>query len=188
MLGMRLGCRIMAAAAVGVVLATGAAQAQLMIVGNDEKVGFAPDGKVVIQAPGHDTLSIIDISKPAALRMIANIPVDNSIAGPPTNLAITPNRDLALIASSMKGQAKEGGGYATVADNRLFVIDLKANPPAVIATLTLGKSPSGLAISPNGKFALVCNRDDGTISVLSIDGKEVKVTDTVTVGADKDSV
>jgi DNA-binding beta-propeller fold protein YncE len=184
---MRLSCRIMAAA-IGVLVAAGAAQAQLMIVGNDEKVGFQPDGKVVIQPPGHDTLSIIDISKPAALRMIANIPLDNTIVGPPTNLAITPNRDLALVANSMKGEAKEGGGYATVPDNRLFVVDLKANPPAVIATLTLGKQPSGLAISPDGKLALVCNRAAGTISVLTIDGKEVKVSDTVTVGTDKDAV
>lgn len=188
MLGVRLGCRIMASAALGLALAVGTARAQLMIVGNDEKVGFQPDGKVVTQAPGHDTLSIIDISKPAALRMIANIPLDNTIVGPPVNLAITPNRELALVASSMKGEAKEGGGFQVVPDNRLFVVDLKASPPAVIATVTLGKQPSGLAIASDGKLALVCNRGAGTISVLAIDGKEVKVTDTVTVGADKDAV
>jgi DNA-binding beta-propeller fold protein YncE len=178
----------MAAAAISLVLAAGAAQAQLLIVGIDEKVGFQPDGTVVTQPPGHDALSIIDIAKPAALRMVANIPLDNTIVGPPTNLAITPNRELALVADSMKGEAKEGGGYVTVPDNRLFVVDLKASPPAVIATLTLGKQPSGLAISRDGKLALVCNRAAGTISVLAIDGKEVKVTDTVTVGTDKDAV
>jgi DNA-binding beta-propeller fold protein YncE len=187
MLAMRLGCRIMAAA-IGAVLAAGAAEAQLMIVGIDQKVGIKPDGTVVTEPPGHDTLAIIDISKPAALRTIANIPLDNTIVGPPTNLAITPNRELALVADSMKGEAKEGGGYATVPDDRLFVVDLRASPPAVIATLTLGKQPSGLAISADGKLALVCNRAAGTISVLAIDGKEVKVTDTVTVGTDKDAV
>jgi DNA-binding beta-propeller fold protein YncE len=88
----------------------------------------------------------------------------------------------------MKGHPKEGGGYATSPDDRLFVVDLKASPPAVTATLTLGKQPSGLAISHDGKLALVCNRAAGTISVLAIDGKEVKVTDTVTVGTDKDAV
>jgi DNA-binding beta-propeller fold protein YncE len=45
-----------------------------------------------------------------------------------------------------------------------------------------------MAIAPNGKMALVANRDDGTISVLTIDGSEVKVADTVTVGDPKDSV
>src|SRR6266550_7295306 len=37
-------------------------------------------------------------------------------------------------------------------------------------------------------MALVCNRDDGTISVLSIAGKEVKVTDTVSIGAGADQL
>jgi DNA-binding beta-propeller fold protein YncE len=182
------GCRLarcLLAAAAPMLVAI-AAQAQLMIVGNDEKPSFS-DGKVVMQAPGHDTLSIIDMSKPASLRIVATIPLDNTIVGPPVNLAITPSRDLALVADTMKGEAKDGG-FAVAPDNRLFVIDLTANLPAVISTLTLGKSPTGLAISPDGKMALVANRGDGTISVLAIDGKSVKLTDTVTIGAATDVV
>ncbi len=162
------------------------AHAQLMIVGNDQKVKL-DNGKNIMQPPGHDTLSIIDMSKPADLRIVATIPMDNTIAGPPTNLAITPNRDLALVANSLKAVEKDGK-WGTEPDDRLFVVDLKANPPAVIATLNLGKQPSGLAINAAGTMALVCNRDDGTISVLSISGKDVKVTDTVTVGDPKDAV
>ena len=64
-------------------------RAQLMIVGNDQKPKF-DDGKVVMQPPGKDTLSIVDMSKPADLRIVATIPLDNTIVGPPTNLAITP--------------------------------------------------------------------------------------------------
>lgn len=162
------------------------AHAQLMIVGNDQKVKI-DNGSVTMQPPGHDSLSIIDMSKPAALRIVATIPMDNTIIGPPTNLAITPKGDLALVANSVNGVQKDGK-WATEPDNRLFVVDLKANPPAVIATLNLGKMPSGLVINQAGTMALVCNRADGTISVLSIDGKDVKVTDTVTVGDPKDSV
>jgi DNA-binding beta-propeller fold protein YncE len=162
------------------------ASAQLMIIGNDQKVKIT-DGKGVIGEPGHDTLSIIDMSRPAQLRLVATIPLDNTIVGPPTNLAITPSRDLALVADTVKGQPKDNG-FVTVPDNRLFVIDLTASPPAVTQTLTLGNAPSGLAISADGKLALVCNRDDGTISVLSIDGKTVKIVDTVTVGTAADRV
>jgi DNA-binding beta-propeller fold protein YncE len=162
------------------------AQAQLLIVGNDEKPSFN-DGKVVMQAPGHDSLSIIDTAKPAAPRIVATIPLDNTIIGPPVNLAVTPKRDLALVADTMKGQAK-GDGFEMVPDNRLFVVDLEARPPKVIDTLTLGKSPAGMAIAPDGKWALVANRGDGTISVLSIDGKAVKLTDTVSVGTAADLV
>ena len=110
-----------------------------------------------------------------------------TIVGPPVNLAVTASRDLALVADTMKGEAK-GDGFAVAPDNRLFVVDLTANPPAVIDTLQLGKSPEGLAISPDGKLALVANRGDGTISVLSIDGKTVKVADTVTIGTAADQV
>ena len=157
-----------------------------MIVGNDAKPHFA-DGKVTLGAPGHDTLSVIDISKPADPRIVATIPLDNTIVGPPTNLAITPARDIAIVADTVKGEPKDNG-FTTVPDNRLFVVDLKANPPVITTTLTLGTAPSGLAISPDGKWALVANRDDGTISVLSIGGKEVKVADTITIGTAADKV
>jgi DNA-binding beta-propeller fold protein YncE len=163
-----------------------AAHAQLMIIGNDQKPKI-DNGANIMQPPGHDTLSIVDISKPANLRIVATIPMDNTIAGPPTNLAITPKGDLALVANSLNAIEKDGK-WQTAPDDRLFVVDLKASPPAVIATLNLGKQPSGLAINAAGTMALVVNRADGTISVLSINGKEVKVTDTVTVGAAGDQV
>ncbi len=162
------------------------ASAQLMIIGNDQKPKF-DNGAVTMQPPGKDTLSIVDIAKPAEPRIVATIALDNTIIGPPTNLAITPKGDLALVANSSKAIEKDGK-WQTEPDDRLFVVDLKANPPAVIQTLNLGKQPSGLAINAAGTLALVANRADGTISVLSIDGKNVKITDSVPVGAAADSV
>ena len=179
------GCAI--AAAVALIALGGAAQAQTMIVGNDEKPGWDNDGKPILKPGGHDTLSIIDMSKPANLKITATIPLDNSIIGPPTNLAITPKGDLALVANPVNEVDKDGKP-AVVSDDRVFVVDLKANPPAVIDTLHVGKRPSGMAINAAGTLALVTNRDDGTISVLSINGKEVKVTDTVMVGVATDQV
>src|SRR5207248_797205 len=64
-------------------------------------------------------------------------------------------------------------------DNKVYVIELKASPPKLASTVTVGKQPSGLSISPSGKMALVANRGDNSISVLSLNGTEVKVTDTV---------
>jgi YVTN family beta-propeller protein len=168
-------------------LGSAAANAQTMIVGNDEKPAWDENGKPFLREPGHDTLTIIDMSKPSALRIVATIPLDNTIIGPPTNLAITPKGDIALVANSVNGVPKDNG-FAVVSDDRMFVVDLKANPPAIIATLNLGKRPSGMAINPAGTLALVTNRDDGTVSVLSIEGKTVKVIDTITVGANTDQV
>ncbi len=179
------GC---AAAALVMVAGLGsAAHAQLMIIGNDQKPGMDADRKPTMGPMGKDTLSIVDMSKPTALKIIATIPLDNTIIGPPTNLAITPSRDIALVANSVNVKDKDGKNVPEP-DDRLFVVDLKANPPAIVDTLHLGKQPSGMAISPDGKLALVCNRADGSVSVLSIDGKTVKLTGAIDLGKATDSV
>ena len=89
-----------AAALVAAISVTTTAQAQYLIVGNDEKVVFK-DGKPVLSPPGKDTVSIIDIGDPVNPHIVANLPLENSIIGPPTNLAITPDNKLALVASSI---------------------------------------------------------------------------------------
>src|SRR5271167_587274 len=160
---------------------------QVLIVGNDEKQGWDENAKPIFKEPGHDTLSVIDISKPEAPRIAATIPLMNSVVGPPTNLAITPAGDIALVANSLE-PVIQGWGHRLEPDNKVFLVDLKANPPANIGTITVGKQPSGMAISPKGDLALVANRADGTISVLSIRGKDVLVLDTVTIGAATDQV
>jgi DNA-binding beta-propeller fold protein YncE len=163
------------------------AAAQILIVGNDEKQGWDENAKPIFREPGKDTLTVIDISKPDTPQIASSIPLMNSVVGPPTNLAVTPSGDIALVANSLE-PVVQGWGHRLEPDNKVFLIDLKANPPAVIGTVTVGKQPSGMAISPKGDLALVANRADGTISALSIRGKEVLVLDTVTVGAGTDQV
>ncbi len=160
---------------------------QTLIVGNDEKQGVDQNYKPILREPGHDTLSIIDISNPATPRITATIPLINSVVGPPTNLAVTPSGDMALIANSL-APVVQGWGRRLEPDNKVFVVDLKAAPPQIIGTVTVGKQPSGLAISPSGNLALVTNRGDGTISVLAIRGRDVLVIGTVPVGAPEDQV
>ena len=170
--------RIFAAATLAAVMGFAAtARAQYLIVGNDEKVAFN-DGKPVLSPPGKDTVSIIDIRDGAKPRIVVNLPLENSVFGPPTNLAITPDGKLALVANSID-VVKDGDTFKSVPDNKLFVIDLTASPPAVIATIQTGKQPSGMAINRAGNLALVANRADNSVSVLSISGKTVAVVGTV---------
>jgi DNA-binding beta-propeller fold protein YncE len=157
------------------------AAAELMIVGNDEKVVFTDSG-MTRAAPGRDTVSIVDIgTNPEAPRIIVNLPLMNSIFGPPTNLAITPDERLALVANSMNW-VQQDGAWKPVPDTKLYVIDLTTTPPAHIKTLEVGAQPSGLAISPAGDLALVANRAGKSISVLSIEGKQVTSAYTVDMG------
>jgi len=179
----------LAAAVLGLVFAAGCAQMpsgpgkrELMIVGNDEKQSWDDAGKAVLGRAGKDSLSIIDIgTDPLAPKIIANLPLDNTIVGPPVNLAITPDESLALLANSIN-VVEEGGALKQVPDTRLFVIDLTTNPPKLIDTVTVGKQPSGMSINRAGNLALVANRNDNSISVLRIAGKKVTLIDTVPMG------
>jgi DNA-binding beta-propeller fold protein YncE len=179
----------LAAAVLGLVFAAGCAQMpsgpgkrELMIVGNDEKLSWNDAGTAVIARGGNDTLSIIDIgTDPLAPKIIATLPLDNTIIGPPVNLAITPDESLALLANSIN-VVEEGGALKQVPDTRLFVVDLTTNPPKLIDTVTVGKQPSGMSINRAGNLALIANRNDNSISVLRIAGKKVTLIDTVPMG------
>ncbi len=155
---------------------------EYMVVGIDSKTTWGADGKVQFTAPGKDAVTIVDIgTDPANPKIVASLPLMNTILGPPTNLAITPNGQLALVANSMDWVA-DGPGWKPSPDNKLYVIDLTVNPPRLIDTVTVGKQPSGLSINRAGNLALIANRADNSISVLSIDGKQVKLVENVTIG------
>jgi DNA-binding beta-propeller fold protein YncE len=158
-----------------------AANAQFMIIGNDEKVTWDDAGKRLLTGPGKDTISIVDISTPESPRIVTNLPLTNSIFGPPVNLAITPDGRLALVAKSVE-HVPDGAGWKFVPDDKIYVIDLTTSPPTHIATVAVGKQPSGLDINRAGNLALVTNRADNSITVLSIQGKDVKLVDTVPMG------
>jgi DNA-binding beta-propeller fold protein YncE len=150
-----------------------------MIVGLDEKVLWDDDGKVVLSPPGKDSVLIVDLADPENPKIAATLPLENSVVGPPVNLDIDSTGSVALVANSID-VVKDGDAMKQVPDNKIFVIDMKANPPKLATTLTGGKQPSGLSFSPDGKMALVANRADNSVSVLSVNGTDVKVTDTVT--------
>ena len=155
---------------------------EYMVVGIDNKVTWGADGKLQLLPPGKDAVTIIDIgSDPANPKIVASLPLMNSIFGPPTNLGITPNGQLALVANSMDW-VQDGAGWKSAPDNKLYVIDLTTNPPTQISTVAVGKQPSGMSINRAGTLALIANRADNSISVLSIQGKEVKLIDTVAIG------
>ena len=157
-----------------------ASAAPFMIVGNDEKPGVDAQGKAIINPTGNDTVVIFDLAKPEDPQVVATLKLENSIVGPPTNLAISPDNSIALVADSMT-VVEDNGARKLAPSDKVFVIDLKANPPALASTVTVGKQPSGLSFSPKGDMALVANRADGSISILKVDGKNVTQTGTVQV-------
>ncbi|HEY2619237.1 MAG TPA: hypothetical protein VGI78_17985 [Acetobacteraceae bacterium] len=143
-----------------------------ILIGLDAKISYGPDGQVN-GAPGNDAVLVMDVSNPAKPKIRASLPLTNSLLGPPTNLQITPDGKLGLVANSVVN-VQDGSAWKTVPDDKLFVIDLTANPPKLIDTVTVGKQPSGLSISTKGDLALIANRAGKSVSVVSIQGNTVK--------------
>jgi DNA-binding beta-propeller fold protein YncE len=105
--------------------------------------------------------------------------VPGSVVGRPFSVAVSPDESLALVTANEKlGPADS---TKRIPNNTMSVVDLKATPPRIIATLETGKAPAGVSINRAGTLALVANRAEGTVSVFTIQGKTVTPACKVTV-------
>src|SRR5947207_11301908 len=154
------------------------ASAQIILSGNENKIDLTSGIPRVIPPRAPDSISILNFSKfPPSVQHSSDIP--NSVIGPPSNIAITPDRRIALISNSLKVDPQDATNW--VPESFVHVLDLTADPPKVVGKAKAGRQPSGLSITPNGRLALVANRADGTISILSIRENELTATGTAKV-------
>ena len=155
----------------------------LAVSANDNKVVLINGVATVVKNPQPDTLAIVDLAQ-SPPRLIAEIDVPAAtVLGPPATVALTPDESLALIGSGMR--INPADPTKQVNDNRVTVVDLKANPPRVLGTVVAGAQPTGISVTPDGTLALVTNRAEGTVSVFSINGNTLTKTGTVKVADEK---
>ena len=155
---------------------------QLLLSTNDNKVTLVNGVATVVKSPPPDTLTVIDI-KSWPPRVVAEVNVPGSVVGPPFSVAVTPDESLALVTANEKLNPSDP--TRRIPNNTMSVVDLKAVPPKIIATLETGKAPAGVSITRQGTLALVANRAEGTVSVYTIHGKTVTPAGKVTVADDK---
>jgi DNA-binding beta-propeller fold protein YncE len=159
-----------------------AAHAQIAVSANDNKVTLQNGTTPVTANPPEDTVTIIDLgAKPP--KVITELKAPSSVAGPPQNVAISPDGSIALVSSHFKYDPADPKKLAP--DNRVTVIDLKANPPAVVATVESGAGATGTAFNPAGNMVLVANHLEGTVSVFSVSGKTLTRTGKIDFGDPK---
>ncbi len=164
-------------------VAAGPLSAQLMVVGIDRKFA-ATDGKRQTLAPGHDALLLFDLKNPARPALLGELALENSLVGPPTNIALTPDHRLALVANAVHARrTADGAGWETVPAREVSVVDLTARPLRLLGTVPVGGQPGGLAIDRAGRFVLVASRTGQTVTLLAIRGQRVAVADTLAMGA-----
>jgi YVTN family beta-propeller protein len=73
--------------------------------------------------------------------------------------------------------------YITNQNNgTVSVIDTGTNPPSVVATVTVGGAPAGVAVTPDGKHVYVTDAGN-TVSVIETTGNAVMAT--ITAGLDQ---
>lgn len=175
------------AAALSLFASTATSCAQLLVSANDGKV-VLHDGVIDQVKDGKDTVLIMDIAERTP-RVLAELPVPNSVKSPPSNVAISPDKSSVLIAAVRK---YAGDPPRETSDTRVTFVDLRPlrlnagkqavasaaaaiepGQPSVSATLEVGKGPAGVAINRSGDLALVANRDEGSVALLSMQQRKV---------------
>jgi DNA-binding beta-propeller fold protein YncE len=137
-------------------------------------VAITPDGKTaLVTRDGDNKISVLSIDG----TKVADTKREISAGLRPYGLGIHPNGKVAVVANIGPGT----GDADTVS-----LIDLEAKPARVVHTVTVGQTPEGIALSPDGAFAAVnvvngSNKpktspffnDYGLVKVLSVKGKEL---------------
>lgn len=168
-----------AAGLLAVPLMASTALAQIAISANDGKGVLINGVNTVPDNPVADNVMILDlgVSPP---KVLAEVKMPTSLVGPPSSVAIAPDRSFALITAATKLDPADP--KKVIPHNIVSVLDLTLSPPAVIATLETGTGASGVDINRAGTLAMIANRLEGTVSVFTIAGKTLTPAGKVTLG------
>jgi len=154
----------------------------------DDKSGtshatISPDGKLaLVSRDGDDRISVLSIDG----TKVDYTKRDISAGLRPSGIDIASNGAFAAVANIGRG----GGDADTVS-----LIDLKARPPRVVSTVTVGQTPEGIKISPDGSIVAVVvmngsNKpkdspffaDAGKLVLLRVSGKDLSRFDEAPIG------
>ena len=151
-----------------------------VLSGNESKLDLSSGVTRVVAGEGSDSLTLLDFSaRPPRVLHLTNIA--NTVLGPPSNIALSPDGQLALVADSVRLDPANPGKW--VPARRIHVLDLASTPPRRIGDVEAGAQPSGLSIAADGRFALVANRAGGSVTRLNLQGRTVVPAETVTFTA-----
>ncbi|MEJ1961737.1 MAG: YncE family protein [Gammaproteobacteria bacterium] len=106
-------------------------------------VAISPDGKrALVTRDGDSTISVLGIDG----RKVTNTQRDFGVGFKPYGAVIARNNRLAIVANVSMGRGD---------DDTLSVIDMQASPVRTVDTVSVGQTPEGLTISPDGKWCAV---------------------------------
>ncbi len=106
--------------------------------------------------PQADALTITRLSPDLKTLQSASVKVSNSVAGPPTAVAVSADQRTAFVTESF-GERPQGG--STFRDlpvgAKLTAVNIgDLGAPKVIASIEVGKRPEGVSVQPNGDLVV----------------------------------
>jgi DNA-binding beta-propeller fold protein YncE len=169
-------CRALGLAA----LTAGAAYGADIIVSAQDGKFVRVDGVATFPEPApRDSLVVLDATRfPPVVKATVDVGLEHTVQGPPQAVAVTPDGKLAIVAAPTR---YDYANKKELFDNFLQIVDLEATPPALIGKVDVGGHPNGLSINREGTLLLAAAHD-GTVKVLTIEGKNVKLVGQVKVG------
>ena len=166
----------------GIIAATSlignASGADIIVSAQDGKF-VRVEGRATFPEPApSDSLVIIDATQfpPVVKGTVEGL--EHTVQGPPQAVAVTPDGKLAVVAAPTR---YDYAAKKELFDNFLQIVDIEASPPKLIAKLDVGAHANGLTINREGTLLLAAALD-GTVKVVAIDGKNVRLVGDVKVG------
>jgi sugar lactone lactonase YvrE len=157
------------------------AAAQLVGVVLDPKVVMVDGDLQFVAAPPPDSVEFHEFSGTEA-RLLGSVQAPTNFQGPPSSVAITADRKLALVSALQRIDPADPKAF--VPDNRLTVVDLSASPFRVVQTIELPASPAMVAIDPAGTMALAPHTEDRSMTVLALADGRARIVGKVSLGED----
>ena len=171
-------CTRLALIGAGVAFTASAQAADIIVSAQDGKF-VRVEGRATYPEPApSDSLVVLDASQspPAVKGLVEGL--EHTVQGPPQAVAVTPDGKLAIVGAPSR---YDYAAKKETLDGFVQVVDIEASPPKALARVDVGAPTSGLTINRDGTLLLAAGHD-GTVKVLAIDGKNVKLIDTVKVG------
>lgn len=137
-------------------LAAGKVIAGIKVDGAPAGIALSPDRKTAyVTRPEGQSLAVIDLD---ARKVVQSLP----LPGGPLGIVVGPSSGTVYVAD----------WYAS----RVLVLQPSAEGVKQVGEIAVGKSPSGMAITPDGQTLLVANREANTVSIVDLGtGKERQV-------------
>ena len=156
--------------------ATNTVTATIAVGGNPQTVVASPDGtRLYVANAGHSTPGRLDV--PIGTISVINTATNTvtatiAVGKDPKGIAVSPNGKRVYVTNRWDGVLLDPstGDVAAEAAGSVSVINATTNQ--VIETITAGRMPDGIAVSPQGDYLYVANGNDGTVSVIKT-GSEI---------------